>query len=63
MIGLVIGLLGVRPLGIAAGLGLMLFFIGALTAHVRSRVFHNIAVPGTYFALAAAATVLAVAAR
>jgi hypothetical protein len=61
--GLLIGLLGVRPLGIAAGLGLMLFFIGALTAHVRSRVFHNIAVPGTYFALAAASTVLAVAAR
>ncbi|MGC1281373.1 MAG: DoxX family protein [Streptosporangiaceae bacterium] len=61
--GLVIGLLGVRPLGIAAGLGLMLFFIGALTAHVRARVFHNIAVPGTYLALAAASTVLAVAAR
>lgn len=61
--GLLIGLLGVRPLGIAAGIGLVLFFSGALVAHVRARVFHNIAVPGTYFALAAASTVLAVAAR
>ena len=61
--GLLIGLLAVRPLGIAAGIGLMLFFIGALAAHVRAGVFHNIAVPGTYFALAAASTVLAIAAR
>ncbi len=61
--GLLIGLLSVRPLGIAAGIGLMLFFIGALAVHVRARVFHNIAFPGTYFALAVASTVLAVAAR
>jgi hypothetical protein len=54
--GLVLGLLGVRPLGIAAAIGLVLFFTGALAAHVRARAFHNIAVPGAYFALAAAAT-------
>ena len=59
--GLVIGLLGVRPLGIAAAIGLVLFFTGALAAHVRTRVFHNIAVPGTYFALAVAAAALAIA--
>jgi hypothetical protein len=61
--GLLLGLLGVRPLGIAAAIGLALFFIGALAAHVRARVFHNIAFPGAYFALAIASAVLAVAAR
>jgi hypothetical protein len=35
--GLVLGLVGVRPLGIAAAIGLVLFFTGALTAHVRAR--------------------------
>jgi hypothetical protein len=60
--GLLIGLLGVRPLGIAAALGLVLFFTGALAAHIRARVFHNIAVPGTFFALAAASAALAIAA-
>jgi len=55
------GLLGVRPLGIAAAIGLVLFFTGALATHVRGRVFHNIAVPGAYFALAVAAAALAIA--
>jgi hypothetical protein len=52
--GLLLGLLGVRPLGIAAAIGLVLFFAGALATHVRARVFHNIAAPATFFALAAA---------
>jgi hypothetical protein len=59
--GILIGLLGVRPLGIAAAIGLTLFFTGALAVHVRARVFHNVAVPGAYFMLAAASAVLAVA--
>jgi hypothetical protein len=59
--GLLLGLLGARPLGVAAAIGLVLFFTGALTAHVRARVFHNIAFPGGYFALAVAAAVLAAA--
>jgi hypothetical protein len=59
--GLVLGLLGVRPLGIAAAIGLVLFFTGALASHVRARAFHNIAVPGGYFALAVAAAALAIA--
>src|SRR5215469_5403756 len=42
--GILIGLLGVRQLGIAAAVGLVLFFTGALATHVRARVFHNIAV-------------------
>lgn len=59
--GLLVGLLGVRPLGIAAGIGLVLFFIGALAAHVRARVLYNIAFPGTYFVLAVASAALAAA--
>jgi hypothetical protein len=61
--GLLLGLLGLRPLGIAAATGLVLFFTGALTAHVRARAFHNIAFPGAYFALATASAALAVAAH
>ncbi|MER5781439.1 DoxX family protein [Streptomyces mobaraensis] len=56
--GLLLGLLGVRPLGFAAAVGLVLFYAGALIAHFRARVFHNIAFPGTYFALAAASLAL-----
>ncbi|MGW2749103.1 DoxX family protein [Streptomyces sp. NPDC001450] len=53
--GLLLGLLGVRPLGVAAGLGLVLFYIGALAVHVRARALHNIAFPGLFLALAAGA--------
>jgi hypothetical protein len=59
--GLLLGLLGVRALGIAAAAGLVLFFLGALAVHVRARVFHNIAFPASYFALAAGTLVLSVA--
>jgi hypothetical protein len=51
--GLLTGLLGVRPLGIAAAIGRVLFFAGALATYIRARVFHNIVVSGTYLALAA----------
>ena len=61
--GLLLGLLGVRPVGIAAAVGLVLFFAGALAAHLRASVFHNIAFPGAYFALATASAALAVAAH
>jgi DoxX-like family len=59
--GLVLGLLGLRPLGVAAAAGLAVFFTGALAAHVRVRAFHNIAFPGTYWALAIASGILALA--
>ena len=52
--GLVLGLLGLRPLGTAAAVGLVLFFLGAVGAHLRARVFHNIAFPGGFLALALA---------
>ena len=61
--GLLIGLFGVRPLGIAAATGLVLFFIGAIATHVRARAFATIAPgPGVFLALAAASLVLAIAA-
>ncbi|MGC9494922.1 DoxX family protein [Streptomyces sp. WG7] len=57
--GLLIGLLGVRPLGVAAAVGLVLFFVGAVAAHVRTRVWHNIAFPIGYLGVNAAALLLA----
>jgi hypothetical protein len=56
--GLVLGLLGLRIVGLAAASGLVAFFIGAITAHVRARAFHNIAFPGAYLALAIASLTL-----
>ncbi|GAA3740787.1 DoxX family protein [Plantactinospora mayteni] len=53
--GLVLGLLGVPLLGLAAAVGLVLFFVGAIVAHVRARVFHNIAFPLAFLGLAVAA--------
>jgi len=41
--GLLLGLLAVRPIGIAAALGLVVFFIDAVAANVQARVFYNIA--------------------
>ncbi|OUC78195.1 DoxX family protein [Gordonia lacunae] len=55
--GLVAGLVIQPWIGVAAGVGLTLFFIGAVVAHVRARVFYNIAFPGAFLLLAAAATV------
>jgi hypothetical protein len=56
--GLAVGLLGVRFVGVAAAVGLVLFFTGALVVHVRARVFHNIAAPATFLALAVACLIL-----
>ncbi|MFE1585319.1 DoxX family protein [Streptomyces sp. NPDC059402] len=54
--GLLLGLLdtGLRPLGVAAACGLVLFYLGALAFHVRARVLHNLAFPGFFFAGAVA---------
>ncbi|BBZ43800.1 DoxX family protein [Mycobacterium parmense] len=59
--GLVAGLLGLRVLGAAAALGLVLFFIGAVVTHLRARVFYNIAFPGAYLCLSAASLALTAA--
>jgi hypothetical protein len=60
-IGLLVGLVGPRPIGIAAAVGLALFFAGALVTHIRARVFHNIAIPAAFFALALTSAAVAVA--
>ena len=46
-------------LGLAAATGLVLFYLGAVAFHVRARVFHNIAFPGAFLALAVGSLVLA----
>jgi hypothetical protein len=58
--GLLLGLLGVPVVGVAAATGLVLFYIGAVAAHIRARVHHNIAFPGGYLTLALASLTLAV---
>ncbi|TDC72298.1 DoxX family protein [Streptomyces hainanensis] len=55
VVGLVVGLSGWRLVGLAAAVGLLLFFVGAVHAHVRARVFHNIAFPVAFLGLAGAA--------
>jgi hypothetical protein len=56
--GLLIGLLWLRPIGIAAAIGLVLFFVGAMAVHLRARVLYNLAFPGFYLALAAGSLAL-----
>ncbi len=58
--GLLLGLLGVRAIGIAAAIGLVAFFVGAIIVHIRARVFYNLAFPGAYLALALASLTLAI---
>jgi hypothetical protein len=57
--GLVLGLVAAPGLGVAAAVGLVAFYVGAVAAHLRARVFHNLAFPGLYLALATASLVLA----
>ncbi|WP_078966278.1 DoxX family protein [Streptomyces sp. WM6378] len=60
-VGLALGLLGVRLLGIAAAVGLVQFFLCAVIRHVQTRVHHNMAFPGTFLALSVASLALALA--
>jgi hypothetical protein len=53
-LGLAAGLAGIPFVGLAAAAGLVAFFVGAVGAHVRARVFYNIGFPLLYLALAAA---------
>jgi DoxX-like protein len=57
-IGLLVGVAGAPAIGIAAATGLVLFFIGAVIAHIRAHVLYNIAFPGAYLTLSAASLVL-----
>jgi hypothetical protein len=56
--GLLVGLVGPPAIGVAAATGLVLYFIGAVIAHLRARVLYNIAFPGAYLGLSAASLVL-----
>ncbi|MCC3765173.1 DoxX family protein [Glycomyces sp. TRM65418] len=60
-VGLAIGLVW-RPLGIAAGAGLVVFFVLATALHLRERVFHNFAGPLLFLALSVAVLWLMIAA-
>jgi len=55
VVGLLLGLFGLPYLGLAAGLGLVVFFVGAVAVHVRTRVLHNIAFPAVFLLLPVAA--------
>jgi hypothetical protein len=52
--GLLLGLLGVPVLGLLAGIGLVLFYIGAVIAHVRAGALRTIGAPAGMLALAVA---------
>jgi hypothetical protein len=55
--GLLLGLLGVPVLGVTAAIGLTLFYLGAIAAHVRARRFATGAVPVVFLGLAVATVV------
>ncbi|PSL04624.1 DoxX-like protein [Haloactinopolyspora alba] len=55
--GLLLGFLDLPVVAAMAAAGLVLFYVGALIAHVRARVFYNIAFPGAFFGLAVASLV------
>jgi hypothetical protein len=59
-VGLVLGLLGMSLIGTVAAAGLVLFFVGAVLAHLRARNF-AMGAPVTFLALAAAAFGLSLA--
>jgi hypothetical protein len=59
--GLLIGVLALPCLAVAAAAGLVAFFVGAVAAHVRARVFHTIGFPVAFLTLAAASLALSLA--
>lgn len=59
-LGLLVGL-AVPPLGLAAAICLVLYFLGAILTIVRARGYGDLAYPMPYLALAAASLVLFVA--
>jgi DoxX-like family len=58
--GLIVGLLGLRAMGFAAAVGLVLFFVGAVVTHLKAHVLYNIAFPGAFLVLSAATLALMV---
>jgi hypothetical protein len=58
-VGLLVGFL-VPPVGVAAAVGVILFFIGAIITHVRAR-WYSFSYPSVYLLLAVGSLVLGVA--
>lgn len=58
-VGLLIGI-AVPPLGVAAAIGLVLFFIGAIVTHIRAHDYSSIPFPGGLLLLAVASLVFRV---
>lgn len=56
-VGLLVGL-AVPAIGVAAAVGLVLYFVCALVAHVRVRWYSTIPIPAVFLLLAAGALVL-----
>ncbi|ONI73393.1 hypothetical protein ALI144C_46690 [Actinosynnema sp. ALI-1.44] len=56
--GLALGMAGIEAVGIAAAVGLVLFFVGAVGIHVWKSVYHNIGYPGACLVLAGATLAL-----
>ena len=52
--GLTLGLAGIRPIGTAAAVGLVLFYLGAIVAHVRARKIATGVAPLLFLGLAVA---------
>ena len=56
-LGLLLGLIGVPPIGTAAAIGLILYFVAAIITHLRARD-HSIGPAAAFLVLAVAALVL-----
>ena len=59
-LGLLIGI-GVPPIAVAASVGLVLFFVGAVVTHVRTHEYATILYPGMFLLLAIGSLVLRLA--
>lgn len=59
-VGLLAGMLGALWVGVAAATGLVLFFVGAMVAHVRARQIATMVFPAAMGLLAGASLALAI---
>jgi hypothetical protein len=59
-IGLLLGLLGIPIVGLAAAIGLVLFFLGAVITHLRSGAHRSLPSPPFFLAFAVATLVVTV---
>jgi hypothetical protein len=60
VLGLLVGI-GVPPIGVAAAIGLVLFFVGAIAVVIRARWYSHLPWPSTYLLLAVGSLALRLA--